>query len=254
MASKEHETWRKHSANIATVITVSDAARRDLVNKLYAAGILPFNVQVQIHKQDATAGADTLMRELLSNITVANDMFHKILSVMESVEQLKEMVEDMRRKCPDSKATPSTTNIGINNNTTVEPETKTPAPSQVTTGSICNEEAIIYLKLKFNDILRDNHTTIGQSVEASRDDFANKMFENRLISRGTRNSKEYTAMMDEFVMMITQSRDIEQLRKNCANFLEVLEYVGGPAALAGTNLKCDWNEAMKTKYGVVFLT
>lgn len=80
------------------------------------------------------------------------------------------------------------------------------------------------------------------------------MFENKLITRSAQNSKKFSVMMDEVTSVMSQSRDIEQLRKTCGDFIDVLEYVGGPAARAGENLKCDWNEGTKSEFGFIFLT
>ena len=92
----ERKTWREHSATICEIITNSDAARVSLVNKLCAAGLVAEDVRIQIHKQDAMTGANTLMDELSTSIVVREAKFQKIISVMADVEQLKEVVEDMR--------------------------------------------------------------------------------------------------------------------------------------------------------------
>ena len=100
MTNKESTTWRKHSATICEIITASDAARNSLVNKLCAAGLVAENVKVQVHGQAAMTGANTLMDELSTSINVREAKFHEIISVMADVEQLNEVVEDMRKQCP----------------------------------------------------------------------------------------------------------------------------------------------------------
>ena len=104
----ECRTWRKHSAKICDIITVSDAARNDLVNKLYAASLVSGPVQTLVHGQDAMKGANTLVGDLTLSINNDKANFYKIISVMEKVEQLKKVVEDMRKECPDPNAAAGT--------------------------------------------------------------------------------------------------------------------------------------------------
>ena len=106
--------WRKHSAIISETITASDAARNSLLNKLYAAGLVAGNVKIQIQGQDlAMKGANTLVNELSTTIKSKETKFHEIISVMAEVEQLKEVVEDMRKQCPDPNAAADGDTLGM---------------------------------------------------------------------------------------------------------------------------------------------
>ena len=104
MESKEWVVWRKHSAIISKTITASDAARNSLLNKLYAAGLVATNAKIQIQGQTAMTGANTLVNELSITIENTKAKFHEIISVMAEVKQLKEVVEDMRKQCPNPNA------------------------------------------------------------------------------------------------------------------------------------------------------
>ena len=100
MDSNERTTWRKYSAKICAIITASDAARNSLVNELYAAGLVAENVKLQVRGQAAMTGANTLVDELSTSINTREAKFHEIISVMECIEQLKEVAEAMRKLCP----------------------------------------------------------------------------------------------------------------------------------------------------------
>ena len=59
------------------------------------------------------------------------------------------------------------------------------------------------LRQTIKDEVNRISATLHDNVRASMDDFADLLFEKGIISRGTRRSKDYNDIMDEFVNVLT---------------------------------------------------
>ena len=85
------------------------------------------------------------------------------------------------------------------------------------------------------------------------DDFVELLFQKRLISRGAKRSKDYNAIMDEFLNALTLFETVQKCKNHCSKLIDVLTDVGGPATMAGGVLREKWNSSMKDNVGIDFL-
>ena len=95
--------------------------------------------------------------------------------------------------------------------------------------------------------------TLHDNVRASMDDFADLLFEKGIISRGTRRSKDYNDIMDEFVNALTFFETVQECKDHCYKLIDVLTDIGGVARIAGVALSRKLNSSVKDKVGIDFL-
>ena len=85
------------------------------------------------------------------------------------------------------------------------------------------------------------------------DDFADLLFEKGIISRGTRRSKDYNDIMDEFVNVLTFLETVQECKDHCSTLIDVLTDVGGAPRRTGVALSKKLNSSVKDKVGIDFL-
>ena len=110
---------------------------------------------------------------------------------------------------------------------------------------------------KLRQTIKDEVTgisaTLHDNVRASMDDFADLLFEKGVISRGVKRSKDYGAIMDEFVNALTFCETVQECKDHCSTLIDVLTDIGGVARKAGVALSKKWNSSVKDKVRIDFL-
>ena len=118
---------------------------------------------------------------------------------------------------------------------------------------ICVVPDVKRLRQAIKDEVERISATLHENVRASMDDFADMLFEKGVISQGIRRSKDYNAIMDEFVNALTFLETVQDCKDHCCKLIDVLTEVGGVARMAGVALSKKWNSSVKVKVGIDFL-
>ena len=109
------------------------------------------------------------------------------------------------------------------------------------------------LRQAIKDMVDGISATLHDNVRASMDDFADLLFEKGIISKGVKRSKDYDAIMDEFVNALTFCETVQECKDHCSTLIDVLTDIGGVARKAGVALSKKWNSSVKDKVGIDFL-
>lgn len=96
--------------------------------------------------------------------------------------------------------------------------------------------------------------TLGDNLYSDMDAFAEKLFQENVISKALRRGKQYGDIMDVFVSSMQLFKTLEDFKKHCSKLIHVLAEIHGAAALTGDALKAAWNTAIKDNFGIEFLT
>ena len=110
---------------------------------------------------------------------------------------------------------------------------------------------------KLRQTIKDEVTgisaTLHDNVRASMDDFAELLFEKGIISRGTRRSKDFNYIMDEFINVLTVLLETEQeCKEHCSTLIHALTDIGGAPRRTGVALSRKLNSSVKDKVGIDF--
>ena len=109
------------------------------------------------------------------------------------------------------------------------------------------------LKQTIKDELVHVWAKLGNSIEGAIDGFANKLYEKEIIGQGTRNSKDYNRMMDDFIDTMDTFETIDEYEKHCEDLLSVLMELGGNSKRWSKRLRRSWKDAMNDKFNIEFL-
>ena len=109
------------------------------------------------------------------------------------------------------------------------------------------------LRQTIKDEVEGISATLHDNVRASMDDFAELLFEKGIISRGTRRSKDYNDIMDEFLNVLTLLETEQECKEHCSTLIDVLTDIGGAPRRTGVALSKKLNSSVKDKVGIDFL-
>ena len=87
--------------------------------------------------------------------------------------------------------------------------------------------------------------TLRLNVEDDMDDFADKLFEKNIISRGVRKSNDFNKMMNAFVSTMDTFKTIEKCKEHCSTLLTILDDIEGGARRTSRSLKESWETAVR---------
>ena len=85
------------------------------------------------------------------------------------------------------------------------------------------------------------------------DEFVELLYQKDIIGQGVRRSKDYNAIMDEFVNALTYCETVDECKDHCSTLIDVLTDIGGIARKAGIALRKKWNSSVKDKVRIDFL-
>ena len=91
---------------------------------------------------------------------------------------------------------------------------------------------------------------LSDNLEDDLDEFAQKLYEKNIITKGTRKKKDYEVMMDKFVGFMDLLKTEEEYKDHCCILLAILDGIGGAATRIGANLRESWKIAVKDKHGI----
>ena len=103
------------------------------------------------------------------------------------------------------------------------------------------------------EVLRSHHDKLGDVLQGSLSDFANKMWGKNLITQTVKESEKFDGIMKGFKSGLGYC-DCSTLQSKCFLFLEILKDLGGPPLQAADALELEWkNEVNKSFPHLAFL-
>ena len=101
--------------------------------------------------------------------------------------------------------------------------------------------------------LRKMWHTLRLNVEDDMTDLADKLFEEDIITKGVRNTRDFDKMMDAFVSTMDSFETNEEYEKHCSTLLKILDDIGAGARRTSRSLKESWKTAVKDTVKIDFL-
>ena len=121
-----------------------------------------------------------------------------------------------------------------------------------------SEETLKVLKKAVIDAFKSRYANISSTLKGSLKTFAEKAYANDLITEPVkgaavqcshdRYNKNFADIMDNFVSLLDLGKSVEEVLKHYQRFIEILEELGGPAAIAGRELSTE----LTTLAGMVY--
>ena len=94
---------------------------------------------------------------------------------------------------------------------------------------------------------------LSDNLENEIDEFTKKLYENKIIGKGLRKTKNYEEMMDMFISSMDGFDTMQEFEGHCSTLLDILADIGGGAKIIGAALGKSWKIAVESKYGIRFL-
>lgn len=121
-----------------------------------------------------------------------------------------------------------------------------------------SEEALKVLKKAVIDAFKSRYANISSALKGSLKTFAEKAYSNDLITEPVkgaavqcthdRYNENFADIIANFISVIELGKSVEEVQKHYQRFIEILEELGGPAAIAGRELSTE----LTTLVGMVY--
>ena len=87
------------------------------------------------------------------------------------------------------------------------------------------------------NVFTSYYAKLSSAVEGTMDLFASKAYSAGLISSPVMKNKEFSSIYEEFKVGLELCKSISEVRKQWKTLTDILEDLGGPAGVAGRDLK-----------------
>ena len=81
------------------------------------------------------------------------------------------------------------------------------------------------------------YAKLSSAVEGTMDSFASKAYSAGLISSPVMKNKNFSSIYEEFKVGLELCKSVSEIRKRWKSLTDILEDLGGPAGVAGRDLK-----------------
>ena len=87
------------------------------------------------------------------------------------------------------------------------------------------------------NVFTSHYAGLSSSVEGTMDSFASKAYSVGLISSPVMKNKNFSSIYEEIKVELELCKSISEVRKRWKSLTDILEDLGGPAGVAGRDLK-----------------
>ena len=115
----------------------------------------------------------------------------------------------------------------------------------LTLSTLIDDEAVIKV---LRDIIQKNYSCLSDATEGCLKKIAEQMYSKRLVSKTVQTSPTFDSVMSEFEASLQISNSIQQIEKNCNQFVQSLSSQGGPAQAAAKNLVEQWKDNINRQF------
>ena len=111
-----------------------------------------------------------------------------------------------------------------------------------------NIKAVIKI---LRDVIQRNYSNLSDATEGSVKKIAEQMYSKGLVSKAVQISPTFDSVMSQFEVTLQISNSIQQIEKNCNQFVQSLSSQGGPAQAAAKNLVEQWKDNINSQFNVL---
>ena len=103
-------------------------------------------------------------------------------------------------------------------------------------------------------IIRRNYSNLSDATEGCLKKIAEQLYSKGLVTKAVQISPTFNSVMSEFGTTLQMSNSIQQIEKNCNQFVQSLSSQGGPAQAAAKNLVEQWKDSINREFnGLSFI-
>ena len=104
------------------------------------------------------------------------------------------------------------------------------------------------------DIIQRNYSCLSDATKGCLKKIAEQMYTKGLVSKAVQTSPTFDGVMSELETTLQISNSIQQIEKNCNQFVQSLSSQGGPAQAAAKNLVEQWKDNINREFnGLSFI-
>ena len=116
-----------------------------------------------------------------------------------------------------------------------------------------DERALRSYRRDVIDVFDSHYDKLCLVLKETMESFANKAFAAKLISDEVRNEKKFSSIMSQFKARLECRNSDLEIQEDWKCYIEILEDVGGPAAIAAKDLAIKLPIAFSGKYEYIEL-
>ena len=103
------------------------------------------------------------------------------------------------------------------------------------------------------DIIQRNYSNLSDATEGCLKKIAEQMYCKGLVSKAVQISPTFDSVMSQFEATLQISNSIQQIEKNCNQFVQSLSSQSGPAQAAAKNLVEQWKDNINRQFNLSFI-
>ena len=111
-----------------------------------------------------------------------------------------------------------------------------------------DEKALRSYRRDVVDVFDSHYDKLCSVLKESMESFASKAFAAKLITDEVKNEKKFSSIMSQFKARLECRNSDLEIQEDWKRYIEILEDVGGPAAIAGKDLATKLPIAFSGKY------